>query len=337
MRIDWRVAIRVVSIKPHQLRNYIGKAGWDWLNHGVSKPNSHSAIAGSLLLVVFLWGGNNVGTKWLVAAWPPVFTGSQRFLAAGLILLGLLRFTPWLGEFQVLTPALRRALWLRAGLVLAAYIMAFNWALRFTSASHVALYIGASPVWIVLVEGWRGTTGELARRLLAAGLAVAGVLVLSWPALQGGTLNFWGEMMGLGASFLWAAYSHQVRRLSTQLNGTEVAAHTMWMAGIWLLPVGLAELWHHAIRVDAAILGVMGFCIVFGAVIPFALWNNALRYWPASQVMLFTNLIPLSTSLWALVFLKEPMTHTFWLAMTLIVAGVFLGQTHLLRPQARKG
>src|SRR5271165_6398501 len=110
--------------------NFIGKGGADWLTRRVSKPNNHGAIAGSLLLVVFLWGGNNVGTKWLVAAWPPVFTGSQRFLAAGLILLSLLRFTPWLGEFQVLTPALRRALWLRAGFALAAYIVAFNWALR---------------------------------------------------------------------------------------------------------------------------------------------------------------------------------------------------------------
>lgn len=311
--------------------NFIGNGGEGWLTRGVSKPNHNGAIAANLLLVVFLWGGNNVGTKWLVAAWPPVFTGSQRFLSAGLLLLGLLRFTPWLGEFQVLTPALRRHLWLRAGLALAAYIIAFNWALRLTSASHVALYIGASPVWIVLAEGRRGSGWEQARRFLAASLAMAGVLVLSWPALHGGRLNFWGEIMGLIASFLWAAYSLQVRRLSTQLNGTEVAAHTMWMAGVWLLPVGLVELWHHSVPLDTASLGVMAFCIVFGSVIPYALWNSALRHWPASQVMLFTNLIPLSTSLWALAFLKEPMTSTFWLAMILIVAGVFLGQSHLLK------
>jgi len=279
-----------------------------------------------LLLVVFLWGGNNAGTKWLVAAWPPVFTGSQRFLVAGLILLAGLRYTPWLGEFQVLTPALRRALWLRAGLALAVYIIAFNWALRLTSASHVALYIGASPVWTLLAEGKRASFREMTRRFLAAGLAVAGVLVLTWPSLHGGKLSFWGELMGLGASFLWAAYSHFSRQLSAHLNGTEVAAHTMWMAGVWLVPVSLWELAHHPIAINPANFGVMAFCVVFGAVIPYALWNSALRHWPASQVMLFTNLIPLSTSLWALVFLGEPMTRTFWLAMILIVAGVVLGQ-----------
>ena len=295
----------------------------------MSKRKNPAVIAGSLLLVIFLWGGNNVGTKWLVAAWPPVLTGSVRFLAAGLILLALLWCTSWLGEFQVLTPALRRALWLRAGLALGVYIIAFNWALRLTSASHVALYLGASPVWTLLGEGKWGPVREMARRFLAAALAVAGVLVLS---LAGGKMSFWGELLGLGASLLWAAYSHEVRLLGTQLNGTEVAAHTMWMAGVWLLPVGLWEWWHYPMpALGVRSLEVMLFCIIFGAVIPYALWNSALRHWQAGQVMLFSNLIPLSTSLWALGFFGEPMTHTFWAAMILIVAGVVLGQTSLFK------
>ena len=311
--------------------NFIGNAGADWLNRAVSNSKNHGVIAGSLLLVVFFWGGNNVATKWLVINWPPVFTGSLRFLLAGIILLAGLRFTPWLGEFQPLTPALRKALWLRAGFALAAYIIAFNWALRLTSASHVALYLGTSPVWIVLAEGVRGSVQDSVRRLGAAGLAVAGVVVLSWPALHGGKMNLYGELLGLSGSFLWAAYSHQVRQLREHLNGTEVAAHTMWMAGVWLIPVSLWELAHHPVTFDRNSLGVLAFCVIFGAVIAYALWNNALRHWPASQVMLFTNLIPLSTSLWALVLLKEPMTSTFWMAMILIVAGVVLGQTNLLK------
>ena len=59
----------------------------------------------------------------------------------------------------------------------------------------------------------------------------------------------------------------------------------------------------------------------------YALWNNALRHWPTSQVFLFNNLIPLSTMTWAHFCLGEPVTRTFWLAMALIVAGVVLGQT----------
>jgi hypothetical protein len=46
---------------------------------GVFETKNHSAIAGSLLLTVVLWGGNNVGTKWLVSDWP-------LFIVAGVVL-----------------------------------------------------------------------------------------------------------------------------------------------------------------------------------------------------------------------------------------------------------
>lgn len=292
----------------------------------MSQPKNNAVIAGSLLFTIVLWGGNNAGTKWLVMSWPPVFTGSIRFLCAGILLLAVLRFTKFLGVFQTLTPELRRQLWLRGGLTLAVYIAAFNWALRFTTASHVALYLGASPVWALLWEEKPRRTWASARRYGAALLALAGVVVLFWPALQTLKLSLLGEVLGLASSVLWATFSRQVRGLSAQLAGTEVAAHTMWMAGVWLLPVGLIEVALHGFAVNGAQAGVLAFCIVFGGVVPYALWNSALRHWRTSQVMLFNNLIPLSTGVWVYFFLGEPLTHTFWAAMVLIVAGVILGQ-----------
>jgi drug/metabolite transporter (DMT)-like permease len=292
------------------------------------QPKHNVAIAGSLLLVVFLWGGNNAGTKWLVAAWPPIWTGGIRFLCAGLLLLAVLRFTSWLGEYRPLTSGLRRQLWLRGGLWLAVYIVVFNWALRLTAASHVALYIGASPVWTLLWEERPQRTWASAQRYGAASLAVAGVVVLFWPALRTAKLDLLGEFFGLAASILWANFSHQVRILSADLSGAEVAAHTMWMSGLLLMPFGLAEIAVHGITVNPESLGVLAFCILFGSVISYALWNNALGHWRTSRVVLFNNLIPLSTMTWAHFFLREPITSTFWAAMILIVTGVLLGQAN---------
>ena len=292
----------------------------------MSPPKHNAATAASLLLVVFLWGGNNAGTKWLVASWPPIWTGSVRFLLAGLLLLAVLRFTPWLGGSHALTAGLRRQLWFRGGLSLAVYIVAFNWALRLTGASHVALYIGASPVWSLCWEERPQRTWASARRYGAALLALAGVLVLFWPALRTAKPDLLGELFGLAASILWANFSHQMRFLSARLGGAEVAAHTMWMAGIGLLPFGLAEIATHGIPINAGCVGALAFCVLFGGVIPYTLWNNALRHWRTSQVVLFNNLIPLSTMTWAYFVLHEPVTPTFWSAMVLIVLGVMLGQ-----------
>jgi drug/metabolite transporter (DMT)-like permease len=193
---------------------FIGNPAARRLTPPVSDRKNNSAIAGSLLLVVFLWGGNNAGSKWLIAAWPPVWTGATRFLAAGIILLAVLRLTNWLGEFQPLNPCQRRQLWLRGGLGLAAYVVAFCWALKLTAVSHVALYIGASPVWALLIEERPRKNWSSFRRYGAALLAMAGVFVLFWPALKGASFSLAGETCGLLCSLCWANYNHQSRLLA---------------------------------------------------------------------------------------------------------------------------
>ena len=293
------------------------------------RPKTNNAlIAFSLLLTIFLWGGNNTGTKVIVGSWPPIWTGSSRFLCAGLLMLGLLRWTRWLGPPSAMDHQLLRALWLRGGLSLAAYIVAFNSALRFTAASHVALYLGAAPVWALLWEAPDLRRARTWQRLGAALLALAGVFVLFAPALRSGKANWIGELLGLGASVLWTNYGRQCRRLGAHLTGAEVSAHTMWRAGLLLLPLGVVELFRNSVPWTGNVLLIQVYCILFGGVTAFAIWNQALRHWPASQVLLFNNLIPLSTTVWAHFWLGELVTATFGLAMALIVAGVVLGQAN---------
>lgn len=284
------------------------------------------ALAASLVLAVALWGGNNTGTKWLVGSWPPVWTGGTRFLCAGCLLLGLLRVTNWFGTYVTPTQAMNRQLWWRGGLSLAAYIVTFNGALCFTSAAHVALYLGAAPVWALVWEARDDQAARQPRRYLAALLALTGVGVLLGPALAASSLNLRGELLAFAASVLWTNYGRQSRMLAATLNGAEVTAHTMWRAGVWLLPFGLVEVARFGLPLDRKLLGVQAYCIVAGGVVAFGLWNQALRHWPTSRVLLFNNLIPLSTMTWAYFCLGEAVTPTFWVALGFIGAGVALGQ-----------
>jgi drug/metabolite transporter (DMT)-like permease len=291
----------------------------------VSEKKNDLAIGGGLLLAVTLWGGNNAGTKWLLGSWPPVATGSTRFLAAGIILLACVRF------FAPAAPAkfsagVWRSLWLRGGLSLAAYVLFYALALQRVPVSHIALYLGASPVWALLWEGRPRWNFSSAQRYGAALLALAGVFILFWPALRHGQSNLAGELLGLLASLTWANFSRQSRKLTAEVNGVNVAAHSMWMAGAWLLPVGIYEIATRGIILDAPHLGVQTFCILFGSVVPYAFWNSALHHWRTSRVMLFNNLIPLTTTLAAYFLLHEPITPTFCFAMVLIITAVLLGQ-----------
>lgn len=303
-----------------------------WLTRAVSSGKSNANLAFGLIFAIALWGGNNAGTKWIVASWPPVWTGATRFLCAGGLLLLVLRCTRWLGQYVTPSRELNRALWLRGGLSLAAYIVAFNGALVFTSASHVALYLGAAPVWALVWESWENKKSPSALHWIAAMLALSGVTVLLWPALAASSVSLPGEFLGLASSVLWTNYGRQSRKLSVDLNGVEVTAHTMWRASVWLAPIAIFELATRSVPISATILGVQAYCIIAGGVVAFALWNRTLGYWPTSRVLLFNNLIPLSTMTWAYFFLDEPVTTTFVTAMILIVVGVALGQTRASSP-----
>ncbi len=291
-----------------------------------SKRPSETTLALSLVFAVFLWGGNNTGTKLLVSHWPPIWTGGSRFFCAGLLLLGILRWSNWLGPAHTLSRELNLRLWLRGGLVLGTYIVVFNSALRYTSASHVALYLGASPVWALLWEFRPGFNRPTLQRYGAAALALSGVFVLFWPSARLAGGNWPGEVLGLASSLLWTTYGRQCRGFGAVLTGGETSAHTMWRAGLLLLPVGLFEIAKTGLEVKMELLLIQLYCIVAGGVAAFAIWTTALRWWPASKVLLFNNLIPLSTALWARFWLKEQMPPTFWLALGLVLGGVVLAE-----------
>jgi drug/metabolite transporter (DMT)-like permease len=292
----------------------------------VLDKKSNGGIAVSLLLVTLLWGASNVGTKFLVAGWPPIWVGASRFLGAGLLLLAILRWTTWLGRLTPLSVRQSRELWWRTGLSLAVYIVVFNLALQLTSASHVALYLGTSPVWALLWEERPSANWRSAQCYGAAALALAGVVVLFWPSLKSGQARWSGELLGVAASFLWTFYGRQSRRLGSALTGVELSAHTMWRAGALLMPLALVEVVCRGLAWRTDLVLVQIYCLIGGGVVTYVFWNNALRHWTTSRVFLFNNLIPISTMAWAWACLGEPVTATFWLAMFLVAAGVVLGQ-----------
>jgi drug/metabolite transporter (DMT)-like permease len=297
----------------------------------VETKSNRGTIAAGLLLAVFLWGANNTGVKVLVKYWPPITVGSTRFLAAGLLMLALFRWTRWFGGKTRLTSEMKMLLWVRSGLSLAVYIVVFNWALKLTELSHVALYLGASPVWALLWEGPPEKNWKSLQRYGAAALAFCGVLVLFLPTLWHLGSGLLGEILGLACSVLWTNFGRQCRSLGSELSAMEISAHTFWRAGLLLAPFSLVELAGHKItwRTDLALVQL--FCVVGGSVVAFALWNHGLRHWRTSQVYLFNNFIPLSNMAWANVCLGETITGRFWVSMLLICAGVILGQANWQR------
>ena len=139
------------------------------------RDNSAAVVTG-LIVAVFLWGGNNVATKYLVDTWPPIWTSCTRFLISGALLLFLAHKTRWFGSPKPLNPSLKKALWFKGSLSFTVYILSFIWALKFSTAANMGLLFASSPMWALLWEIRLVERAELIKRFIAAALTLSGGL-----------------------------------------------------------------------------------------------------------------------------------------------------------------
>jgi drug/metabolite transporter (DMT)-like permease len=296
----------------------------------------------SLLGALFLWGGNNAGSKYLLGSWPPYFLGAARFLIAAAIFQILFQIQRAPIRIQIPVPpdasslqeGKQKLLWIRGGLCLAVYIGVFHAALQRTYASHVALCLGTAPVWGLLMEERPRLTGPSLIRYGAALLALCGVVVLFAPQLnlQEANGNLTGEILGLASSVLWANYARQNRYLAARFPVDRLTASTFWRAAVLLLPLAVGEVIFGGIpplnlQLGAILLG----CALGGGVIAFMLYAKVLQNWTASRVLMFNNLIPISTMLWSWYFLGEPLSAYLWISFLLIGTAVTISQWEMNR------
>ncbi len=273
------------------------------------------------------WGGNNAAVKHLVANdWPPVWIGCSRMGLCAVLLFALMRWTPWFGKLRPIDPGLNSALWWRGGLSLAVYVVVFTCAIQYNSVARVAIFLGASPVWMLLMEGKGAWGWHATRRYLAAIVAFSGVTILFWPQIKGGQANWLGDGLGLLSGILWAGYCRLCGVFQGRLTGPEITAQTMWRASALLSPIAVWELFQKPLALKPTLIGLQIYCAIFGGVLAFGIWHSALLRWPPGRVFLFNNIIPLTTMFFAWRFLDETVSGNFLVAMALVIAGVALGQ-----------
>ncbi|MDG1833342.1 MAG: DMT family transporter, partial [Verrucomicrobiota bacterium] len=307
---------------------WLAKLACDCQFFHVGDRRQNIIIAASLVLATVVWGANNTTIGYLVRDWPVLWTTGTRLFFAGLLLLGLLRWTKLFDEPKPVPPDVHRRLWLRGAPLFMGWAAGFSWAVTMTPVSHASLYLAASPVWGLLLEERPRLNRESLRKYFAALLALAGIVVLFWPKLNtdAGDGHKWlGDVIAFCASWSWTLYSRESSELSKRVSGMLYTAQTAWRAGLLLLPFVIWEITKNPPALESHLIGWQVFSIFAGTIVGLGIWNHVLRYWPASRALLFNNLIPVFAMFWAWKFIDEKITPTFWPAMALVVAGVVVG------------
>lgn len=232
--------------------------------------------------------------------------GKKRFSLKGTLLPGVLAGSLFSAEFCMIAEGL-----------------------RYTSASHMSVFLYTAPVFTSLCLHWLQPSERLrAMQWLGILLAFGGIAL----AFAGGLLNagfsaqvLWGDTLALLAGFLWAATTVLVR--CSKLAGAPPTLTLLYqLVAAFFVLLGYAILSGQTYSYVLTPL-VWGSVLFQGVVVSFAVylaWFWMLRRYNVSQLSAFLFLSPLFGVSFGVLLLHESMDRFFVLGAVLVLIGIYL-------------
>jgi drug/metabolite transporter (DMT)-like permease len=298
-----------------------------------SSKNIYSGIT-LAVLATLIWSGNFIIAKGVTKEIPPVSLAFYRWLLASLIL-----FPFSIKKFKEQWPAIKSSrhylFWVSlSGVALfntfvyigAHYTTAINLALIGTTSSPIMSIILAR-IFLKEPIGWM--------KLLGLAFCICGVLFL----LSGGNINNLlghryskGDLWVLAAAFCFAVYNTLVKKKPATITPMNFLFVAFAFGTIMLLPFYLWETSKHtAITWSPHLFKSIIYLGLGASVICFLIWNIAISKLGAGRTALFGNLIPVFSSIEAVLYLGEDFTWVHVVSMIIVFTGIVLANLRLFR------
>jgi drug/metabolite transporter (DMT)-like permease len=275
-----------------------------------------------LSLVYVIWGSTYLAIRVAVregAGFPPFTMGLTRVLLAGIILLLWAMFRrmsilPSRRELLVLGGS-GLFLWTGANGLVA-------WAEQRADSGLAALIIASTPIWVALIDTFLDRRLPSLRLALALTVGFAGIGVLSLPTLRSGTeADAWAILALLTASVSWSAGSILQSRVKVTVSPQVSAGYQSLIGAVGFLL--LIVLFHEPKPLPTTEAWLAwGYLVIFGSLIAFTSYVQALRLLPISITMTYAYVNPVIAVMLGAVILGEQITLWTILGAILVMLGV---------------
>ncbi len=284
-----------------------------------------------LTVAAALWGGNYIVGKMAVATIPPVTLSWLRWAPAAIIVL------------LVCLPAVRRqwavicAGWWKIVLLSVLGVIIFPTTLyqglQTTASLNAALYLAAVPALVLVLNALFFKDKVSAKVGFAVLLSFVGVLVLlskgSWMTLRYLTVNS-GDFWAIISALSWACYCSLLRIKPVGLTVGVFLAVSLLMGVVlltllWWWELSVRQLHWSAVRslvVDNWL--AITYLIVGPSILSYWLWNKGMSIVGTAKGSVFNHVIPFSSAVFAVLFLKEPIYAYHLLGFSAIVSGIVM-------------
>jgi len=283
-----------------------------------------------LLATVSLWALNFTVSKYILDhGFHPLAYSAVRYACAALIFAGIT--LAWEGSLRVGRSDLPLIV-LSTG-VLFANQLGFVYALRFTTATTVALLFGTLPIFTALIARGSGVERHSVRFWVAAVLSFSGVALVAVGS--GGSLssNLKGDALALLATVTWAAYSVAIGPLMRRYSPYRLSAIFLLAVTVALFAAGSRQLAHQSFDLGGLVWLGFVFAVCGPLVLTNLLWFTAIDRVGPSRASLFANLQPFLAAIVALVVLHEQITMVQVAGGFAIAGGIVLASRERAAPQ----
>ena len=297
------------------------------MNREIPKWPAYAMLSGAAIL----WGSNHVMARDLHDTVPLISVSFWRWFLALLLIAPVA--APYLKRDW---PVLKAHLGILAVLGFVGifcfsyviYLAAYN-----TKAINVGLLNATVPIWVLMIAAL--VLGERTRPGQWAGVAVSlvGVVVIivkGKPALLTGLQFGPGDLWALASAIVWAVYSILLKKSPAQANFFSTIFVIIAMGVLMQTPVFLYAQWvlgeplisyQDDIWVDTAKIAYIAFGPAF---LGYLFWNKGVAVVGATSAGVFLYLIPVASSIMAVLFLNENFRLFHLIGVVLIIAGIYL-------------
>jgi len=282
-----------------------------------SRPDSATLLAFGG--VVLFGGANAIGVKLTVQELAPFWGAAMRFAAAGVLMLLLVVLTR--------RPRPRgRSLGGAALYGVVGFAASYGFAyigLHDVPAGTAMVLIALTPLFTFGLAIAHGQERFHVQGLVGGLIAVTGVAIVFIDQVSADVPAVSLALILLAAVAI--AESGVIVKSIPRSDPFATNAVAMLTGAVLLLILSLAAGEPWVLPTQAATWAAVGYLVLFGSVLMFALFVFTLQRWTASAVSYVTLLMPLVTVVLAAVLTGERITPSFLLGGAVILGGVYVG------------
>jgi len=284
-----------------------------------------SLALGHLLvfITILIWSVAFVGNKVLLFYITPIEVMLYRFILAYVVLLLIY---PSLNTIKSLKDEIYFFMIGFLGIFL--YFLLENYALKYTQATNVGLYMGAIPLFTAIIAHFILQDEKLSKNIIIGfTLAMVGMALILLDG-KGFSLRLKGDMIAILAAFTFALYSTVLKLAPKRYHFIVVTRKSFLYAIVLMILYHFIS--HKPLHLQALLLpkvyGNIIFLGLFASSLAFLFYKKGVEIIGSVKSTNYIYLVPLLTAITGIIVLNEKLTIKMIIGGILILIGLYVAQ-----------